>query len=119
MKKILYIVLPLLLSFGYSQKMLHKQSIIEIDGLVYATNSDRPYNGIVWWKEEGIKFHQNYTDGRQSGPLRGWYENGKKCFVENHKNGVKDGLWTLWYENGKKCKKGNYKTFFPILIPTS
>ena len=103
------VLLLLILSVGFSQQMLHKQSVIEIEGFVYATNSDRPYNGKVWWKEEGIKFHQNYTDGRQSGPKRGWWGNGKKCLVENHKNGVKDGLWTKWYESGQKEYEGNYK----------
>ena len=106
MKKILYIVLPLFLSFGYSQKysvdvsndstkesqqMLHKQSVIEIEELVYAPTSDKPFSGIVWWRGDGyIWYHQKYTDGRRNGFKRGWY-NGQKVYEENYKNGVTNG----------------------------
>jgi len=113
-----YLVISLLLlSFGFSQKMLNKKVMIEEklpnsdELIVYPPNSEDPFSGVVYWYGGLAQLnHQTYNDGIKNGPYKEWYVIGKKKIlrlVGNYKNGEKDGLWTYYSEN-KKWKEGNF-----------
>ena len=65
MKKILFIVLPLFLSVGFCQQMLHKQSMIMEDGLQ-----------TQWYENGQKKAEINYKDGKGISS-KCWDEDGK------------------------------------------
>ena len=120
-------LLLLILSVGFSQQMFNKQSMIEVGKLSYPPNSDRPYNGIVWWVEKSdnksIKFFQTYSNGIKNGPFKGYWRYWDyldtnispklritdKYLLGNYKNGSVDGLWTEWRENGLIKEEGSFK----------
>jgi len=113
-----YLVISLLLlSFGFSQKMLNKKVMIEEklpnsdELIVYPPNSEDPFSGVVYWYGGLAQLnHQTYNDGIKNGPYKEWYVIGKKKIlrlVGNYNNGEKDGLWTYYSEN-KKWKEGNF-----------
>ena len=101
--------------------------MIEVGKLSYPLNSDRPYNGIVWWVEKSdnksIKFFQTYSNGIKNGPFKGYWRYWNysdtpispklrikdKYLLGNYKDGFVDGLWTYWYKNGQREMEGFYK----------
>ena len=89
MKKTILIVL--LLSFGFSQKL---SEVIE----TYE-------NGNI----KSITYHKETQNGIEKVKYKEYRKNGTKREEETFKNGEKDGLWTSWYENGNKKRVENYK----------
>ena len=53
-----------------------------------------------------------YKDGKNEGPVTGWYENGQKHFEDHYEDGLIDGYSVTYRENGSKRKEENYKHGF-------
>ena len=110
-----YLIISLLfLSVGFSQKMWHKNVMVEkkISGttivIIYPPNSDKPYSGVVYWFERSTLLnHQTYKNGIKNGSYKVWrYWDLEKSLslVGNYKNGEKDGLWTYYSEDEKSLE---------------
>ena len=111
MKRLLLIVLPLFISFGYSQS-INDAKLIKKGRLKYHPDTKELYSGKVFQNRMGGEkdFEGSYKDGKKDGLWTAWYENGQKKYERNYKDGESDGLYTFWYENGQKKSEGNYKT---------
>ena len=86
MKKILVIILPLFISVGYSQQIIHTETYD---------------NGNV----KNITYHKKSRTGIEKVKYEKYYKYGQKESEETYKNRRLDGLWTGWYENGQKKSK--------------
>jgi len=49
----------------------------------------------------GIKYEENYKDGKEDGLYRSWYENGQLRYKGERKDGLPYGLSKVWFENGQ------------------
>ena len=127
MKRLLLIVLPLFISVGFSQQIIHTETY-DNGNIKSITYHKKTRYGIEKVKEEGYypygqKYSEGtYKDGRQDGVWTWWYEDGKKIGEGSYLNGDgtdlgyrgvprygRDGKWTFWYENGQKYTEGTYK----------
>jgi antitoxin component YwqK of YwqJK toxin-antitoxin module len=65
---------------------------------------------IVIFGPGGLKMMEgNYTNGKQDGEWRMYYESGAKKSVDHYKDGVQTGDHVSWYEDGQIDAKGQYK----------
>ena len=110
MKRLLLIVLPLFISFGYSQS-INDEKLIKKGRLKYHPDTKELYSGKVFQNRMGGEkdFEGSYKDGEKDGLWTDWYENGQKKYERNYKYGFDIGSWTSWYDNGQKKSEGNYK----------
>ena len=114
MKKILVIILPLFISVGYSQQIIHTETY-DNGNIKSITYHKKTRNGIEKVKEE--IYHENgqkegegtFKDGKREGKWSGWYENGQKEGEGTFKDGKLEGLVTGWYENGQKNSEQLFK----------
>jgi len=105
------------------------------DGLCYAVNEEKPYNGRVvelfsngqksaevtykngrlhgmstaWYSDGQKKVEVSYKEGEQSGPCGTWYPNGQKEKEGLYQSGKEAGKWTYWNEDGQKRRECTYK----------
>ena len=113
MKKTILIVL--LLSFGFSQKLTEVVETYDNGNIKSITYHKKTRVGIEKVKYEGYykngqkRFERTYKDGEKDGLYTEWYENGQKESEETYKNGERDGLVTEWYKNGQKEGEGTFK----------
>ena len=111
-------------------------NLIDIGGLLYAPNNNKPYTGIVfdfyengteklngryrkgikngkwtYWNSNGQKRNETtYKDGKKIRIIEWeYYENGQKRNAKTYKEGQYDGKLTIWYENGQKKQESTYK----------
>ena len=63
-------------------------NLIDIGGLLYKPNDDKPFTGIVF----------------------DLYENGQKKLEGRYRNGLKNGKWTWWNHDGSIVKRGTYRS---------
>ncbi|SVC40552.1 uncharacterized protein METZ01_LOCUS293406, partial [marine metagenome] len=110
MKRLLLIVLPLFISFGYSQS-INDEKLIEKGRKKYHPDTNELYSGKVFKNRMGGEkdFEGSYKDGEKDGLWTDWYENGQKKYERNYKYGFDIGSWTSWYDNGQKKSEGSYK----------
>ena len=85
MKKYLFLISSILIVSCF--KPINEKLLVENNGVMYALNSDKPYNG---------KFF-------------GVHENGQKRIEGSFKNGILDGNYTEWFSNGQKKLFIKYK----------
>ena len=85
MKKYLSLISSILIVSCF--KPINEKLLVENNGVMYALNSDKPYNG---------KFF-------------GVHENGQKRIEGFFKNGILDGNYTEWFSNGQKKLFIKYK----------
>jgi len=110
MKRLLFIVLPLLLIVGCS-KPISEETLIDKDGLKYHPETKELYSGKVFQNRMGgeKEFEGLYKDGKKDGKWTRWYENGQKSSEGTFKDGKPDGPFTVWYDNGQKESEYTYK----------
>ena len=110
MKRLLLIVLPLFISFGYSQS-INDEKLIKKGRLKYHPDTKELYSGKVFQNRMGgeKEFEGSYKDGKKDGLNTEWYDNGQKKLEGTYKDGERDGLWTWWYEDEQKRSEGPYK----------
>ncbi|MDP7465882.1 MAG: hypothetical protein QF795_06185, partial [Candidatus Marinimicrobia bacterium] len=89
MKKILLLIISILLitSTAFPQTKMDIDNLIDIGGLLYAPNNNKPYTGIVF----------------------DFYENGTEKLNGRYRNGIKNGKWTWWNRDGSIVKRGTYR----------
>ena len=127
-----YISLLLFIGLAWGQSKMDIDNLINIGGLLYAPNKEKPYSGSVfdlydngqkklngryrngikngkwtWWNMDGQKKDEfTWKDGKVDGTWKWYSSNGTKMKEGNWKDSKLDGLWTEWYENGRKKIKG-------------
>ena len=90
MKRLLLIVLPLFISVGFSQQIIHTETY-DNENIKSITFHKKTRNGI-----EKVKYEQ-------------YYKNGQKMEEVTYRDGKEDGLWTSWDEDGQIYKVDTYK----------
>ena len=114
MKRLLLIVLPLFISVGFSQQIIHTETY-DNENIKSITFHKKTRNGIEKVKSEEYhddgqkKSEGTYKNGEKYGLWTSWYKNGQKEFERTFKDGNKDGLYTQWYVSGQKRVEGTYK----------
>ena len=71
---------------------------------------------LSWWPNGDRKSEWTYDNGKRSGPMKAWYENGafgvtcgnQLAAVGNYSGGKKYGHWIDYWPNGQKWFEGDY-----------
>ena len=81
-------------------------NLINIGGLLYKPNDNRPYTGSVFgfYKNGNEKINGRCRNGQKNGKWTWRNKEGFKDSSGTYINGVRNGRWTYWYENGQKEK---------------
>ena len=114
MLQMVVILLLLILSFGFSQEIIHTETD-ENGSLQSITYFKKTQNRIEKVKYEtyysnGQKWYERtYKDGEKDGLWTRWWENGQKEIEWTWKDGKKEGLFIKWYENGQKNSEYTFK----------
>ena len=113
MKNILVIILPLFISVGYSQQIIHTETYDNgnVKNITYHKKSRTGIEKVKYekyYKYGQKESEETYKNRRLDGLWTGWYENGQKKFEVTFKDDVAVGKWTEWNEDGSKKKEGNY-----------
>ena len=112
MKKTLLTIILIISGVLFPQSKMDIDNLIDMDGLLYKPNDDKPYTGIVFdmSKETGNKILEGkYVKGLPHGNHVEWYNDGKKKVKGTYKSGMMNDYWTFHYENGNVKCKGSYK----------
>ena len=103
--------------FEFGEQVVELSKLREHDGLKYAPNQDRPYNGRALQLHDNgqKKTERKYKDGKVLGKSTEWYRDGQKHSEVEYKDGQRHGKWTFWHENGEKS--GESVWFRGLLVP--
>jgi len=118
MKKTILIVL--LLSVGFSQRLLkekneiiterHDNGLKKLVLVFEGTGINETLIGKYGFYDDGLKqFIELYKNNKKHGKSLYWYDNGNKKKEGTFKDGEWDGKWTEWYENGNKKNEETFK----------
>ena len=112
MKKLLPLLfLIFFISFGFSQKKVNINNLVQYGDKMFKQNDDKPYTGRVFDlnRLNGNKILEgNYKNGVKHGKWTTWYENGQKEYEKYYSYGKEDKLWIMWDRNNGKKYKGEY-----------
>ncbi len=134
MRKIIFLLTVCFLATSCTEKEIDFANLVERNGKTYEVNSEKPFSGKVFKKDEKGQFALTgfYTDGLKDKEWIEYYENGQKSKISNFsknalngiqekytregqlvrklsfKDGKKNGEFEYFYENGNKKSKGKY-----------
>ena len=85
-------------------------NLIDRGGLLYATNDDEPYTGLVFeFYDNGQKrLNGRYNNGIKNGKWTWWNMDGSMDSTGTYKNDLMNGLWKYYYQNGQIHGQGRY-----------
>jgi len=117
MKKsiILFLILSISLSANAAEYTNENTRPCPQDKALVCSLKNKPITGVlkryyyVWGGKAGIRFEENYQNGKLDGLRKTYYGNGNLEAEENYKNGKLDGLRKTYYSNGNLDSESNYK----------
>ena len=68
----------------------------------------KTFSGQIFenYKNNNLKYEENYLNGKLEGKHEGFYKNGFKKYSHSHKNGYENGYFEYFHKNGKISQKG-------------
>lgn len=84
-------------------------------GIFRTYNEKGKINGSEIYNDNGVKTGSGIVDGkgREQGPWKLYYEDGRNQSSGNYKNGLREGEWLFYFPEGNIEQKGNYSAGKP------
>ena len=127
MKKTILIIASILFitSTVFPQSKMDIDNLIDMGGLLYEPNDDKPYTGKVFdfYDNGQKKLDGNYRKGLMNGKLMYYHENGQIYvqgrFIDGDGSNLSElsgvpfngrtGRWNAWFKNGQKESEEIFK----------
>jgi hypothetical protein len=81
------------------------ESLEERDDLLYQNNEPFSGWGKMMYDSGQVQGLVQLKDGKMTGLMTAWHENGQKMKEGTYKDGYWDGFHTTWHENGQKRRE--------------
>ncbi len=81
----------------------------EPDDLHYQNNEPFSGWGKMMYDSGQVRGLVQLKDGKMTGLMTAWHENGQKMHEGTYKDGKEDGRATMWHENGQKQAEATFK----------
>ena len=105
-------IVQLLLVIGlvWGQSKIDINNLIDRGGLLYATNDNKPYTGLVFefYENSQKKLNGRYRNGVKNGKWTWRNMDGGMNSTGTYKNGLMNELWKYYYKNGQINGQGRF-----------
>ena len=110
-KKHIPLLALLLASQLYPQSKMDINNLIDMGGLLYAPNKEKPFSGSVFdlYDNGQKKLNGRYRNGIKNGKWQWWNMDGGIDSTGSYKKGLMNGLWEFYFSNGNLKGKGQYR----------
>lgn len=98
------IALQLISSCESSPEFVNMGTMDDKGGLHYAPDQVAPFTGkgASYFSNGEIQRRIDFVNGKEHGPTKSWYQNGKVESEGRYTDGVSDSLWTWYDKDGNK-----------------
>lgn len=112
LKTLLLLFVIILSTQGCETKKPIGELIVK-DGLIYSSESGKPFNGVVKDKVLERTIEYRVVNGVKEGEFKVYFSNGQIEMAGNMKANMNEGKWSYYYPGGQLESEGIFKNDLP------